>query len=471
MPATKKPSTLQYFLLGLTGAGMLACFIAMSTLTHFTRQGYRFLTYFLIAFVLYLVALIFISWRPNNKALLGLIFTLAIAYRIPLWFSEPTLSTDIWRYLWDGHLLTNGVNPYAERVDSPALDPLSTPLRSRVNHQWMATPYPPVAEVAFAGTVALMPDSPRAIQIIFTVFDLATAVIVVLILRRLNLPDSRVLFYVWNPLIVVEFAHSAHVDSLMTLFVMLAIYWLISEHKMWSAVALALAVLTKFLPLLLVPIFNRRWGIWRTLFFGLLVLIGFAPFLGAGLGLNAASDGTGIFGALRIYTAYWKTNDGLFFWLVRALEPYAQYPVNVARGISLVVLLAMGLWVFLRSKPEEDSFNHQSIIDHAVLLIGIYLLFQAAMFPWYLTWLIAFLPMLCFRQQIAGLLYTIGWIYFSAAVNLSYLFYLDPDNTAEIEWIRRVEYLPLFALLSAALFAYLWQKFKQARSLPQSPSS
>jgi hypothetical protein len=372
-------------------------------------------------------------------------------FRVPLWLTTPTLSTDIWRYLWDGRLINHAVNPYANRVDAPALDDLATPLRQRIDHAWMATPYPPAAELTFAGVYRLAPESPMAMQIAFTLFDLATAVVIVHLLRRLDLPDERVVIYAWNPLIVVEFAHSAHVDSLMALFGMLAIYWLIARHRTRSAIALAVATLVKFLPALLLPLFMRRWGVWRTLLYVALVGLAFVPFLGAGLGLGEEAPGTGIFGALRIYTTRWKTNDGLFFWLVRALDAYVGDPVQAARLIVLLMLALLGLAVLLRSMSGAEQTAPQTPISHAALLLSAYLLLTPAMFPWYLTWLIALLPALPLQRNRAALAFTAGWLYFAAAVNLSYLFYLDPTNPREYEWIRRTEYLPLFALLVAAL--------------------
>lgn len=426
---------------------MLACFAGMTRLTHFTRQGHTYLILFFIAFACYLAAMVLILRRSTPRTLSPLITiaVFAVLFRIPLWFTTPTLSTDIWRYLWDGRLINHAANPYAHRVDAPALDSLATPIRARVDHAWMATPYPPASELTFATVYRLAPENPTAMQIAFTLFDLATALVIVRLLRRQHLPEERVLIYAWNPLIVVEFAHSAHVDSLMTLWGVLAIYWLIAGHRTRSAIALALATLTKFVPALLLPIFVRRWGVRRTLLYGALVGLAFAPFLGAGLGLGRDTQGTGIFGALHVYATQWKTNDGLFFWLVRALDARVANPLPAAKGIVLLILLMLGLAVLLRSEVGEPA-----VIGHAVLLLSAYLLLTPAMFPWYLTWLIALMPLLPLRRSLAALAFTAGWLYFAAAVNLSYLFYLDPADPREYEWIRRTEYLPLFAALAVA---------------------
>ncbi len=435
------------------GAGMLACFAGMTRLTHFTRQGHTYLTLLFVAFALYLLAVVLLlRRRPSGKlSLLVTIFAFAVLFRTPLWFTTPTLSSDIWRYLWDGRLINHGVNPYANSVDAPELDYLATPLRQRIDHAWVATPYPPAAELTFAGIYRLAPENQTAMQVAFTLFDLALAIVIVRLLRRLSLPDERVLIYAWNPLIVVEFAHSAHVNSLMALFGMLALYWLLAGQQTRSAAGLALATLTKFVPALTLPLFVRRWGVRRTLLYSAVTIGAFLPFLGAGLGLTGELNGTGLFGTLRIYAHRWKTNDGLFFWLVKWLDGWAANPLEAGKLISMIILGLAGLFVLLRSEPGGEREAPQTVIGHAALLLSVYLLLTPAMFPWYLTWLIALLPLLPLRRNWAALVFTAGWLYFAAAVNLSYLFYLDPANPREYEWIRRSEYLPLFVFLVTAL--------------------
>jgi hypothetical protein len=300
----------------------------------------------------------------------------------------------------------------------------------------------------FGGVYRLVPRSPTAFQVAFTLFDLASGWLIVLLLRRLERPPGRVALYLWNPLIVVEFAHGAHVDSLMTLLVLLALYWLLAGRRTLSAGALAVATLTKFIPALLLPVFIRRWGWWRTGVFVALVLVGFLPFAGAGTGLGPVSNGTGLFGASRIYLAFWRTNGGLYHWLAQAFAPHLATPHAAASGVGALALIGVGGWVFLRSSPERSA---EPVIVDAALLIAVYLLFSATIFPWYLAWLIALLPLLPLPGSPAALAFTAGWVVFSAAVNLSYLFYLDPANPHEIEWVRRVEYWPLFALLALAI--------------------
>jgi hypothetical protein len=102
-------------------------------------------------------------------------------------------------------------------------------------------------------------------------------------------------------------------------------------------------------------------------------------------------------------------------------------------------------------------------------LISIYVLFSAVVFPWYLTLLLALLPLIRLQKSGPVILFSAGWLYFSGAVNLSYLTYLDPQTPQELGWVRSVEYIPLWITLIAALF--LLRKARIMTNLAPLPAS
>jgi alpha-1,6-mannosyltransferase len=458
----------------MMGGVMLACFVSMTRLEHFTREGTHYLLLLLVAFIAYGV----ITWRVIRDPTVPLLLIVigAILFRIPLLTSTPTLSTDVWRYVWDGRLINEGVNPYKYRVDSEELADLRTDINPRIEHQWMASPYPPVAQGVFAAGYAILPDNPTVMQFLFMFFDLLTMMLLIHFLRFLERPPALVLLYAWNPLMVVEFAHGAHVDSLMTFLTLLAIYFTVTHQQVRSVLALVLATLTKFIPALLLPIFIMRWGLRKSLLYGVLVGLAFIPFMSAGIN----QDGTGILGAAQIYASEWNTNAGLFYWLAQALQTLSADPGRRARLITrgtllLGAALIMGYKWSAQQNHDEKSSSTQVVIP-AVLLINLYLLLAHAMFPWYLTWLLALIPLLPLKDNPAMRWWAAGWLYFSAAVNLSYLFYLDPANPGERLWIRLVEYIPLYILLGISsvyvvlplLFEKLGQRHQKHRSAANS---
>ena len=69
------------------------------------------LIWYLFAFATYLVAIL---WAERRRKISRMVmWGGAIAFRVALLFTAPTLSDDIYRYMWDGHVANNGVSPYA----------------------------------------------------------------------------------------------------------------------------------------------------------------------------------------------------------------------------------------------------------------------------------------------------------------------------------------------------------------------
>jgi hypothetical protein len=406
--------------------------------------------------------------KPSAGTRLALILGLALLFRVTLLFTTPpSLSDDVYRYIWDGRVANAGVNPYAHAVDSPLLDPFDSPLRSLVNHSWMASPYLPAAQAVFAAVYRLAPDSPLAFQIAAILFDLMTGWLVAGLLHRLGLPRARTLIYLWNPLVIVEFAHGAHVDALMICLMMASLWLLVSAlagrpsrfpARLASVAAMAAATLTKGLPALLVPLVARRWGWRRTIVYaGLLVVVCLPIALGAGWGLEGPLDGEGLFGALRIYADQWNYNGSLYHLMEVVLTSYntlvavplagaSEVPIPAAKPVMAVALGLVLVVVWRLGLRRDDDLG---LLRLAVVPLAAYLLLTTTVHPWYVTLIIPLLPFLPSREGEASRSgrFLLPWLYFSAAVSLSYLTYLDPANLREYGAVRLLEYVPLYLLL------------------------
>jgi hypothetical protein len=127
---------------------MLAAFLPLigSPSNLLAEGGVPFLVSFVVAGLAYVLVLVRL---PLETPRLLSIWGIAILLRVALLFTPVSLSEDVYRYVWDGHLLGQGVNPYAQPADSPLLDAYDTPLRERVIYPWMATPYLPAAQGYF----------------------------------------------------------------------------------------------------------------------------------------------------------------------------------------------------------------------------------------------------------------------------------------------------------------------------------
>jgi Gpi18-like mannosyltransferase len=88
--------------------------------------------------------------------------------------------------------------------------------------------------------------------------DIATALLIFLIVRKygsFRLAFISMISYAFNPAIIYDSAIWGQVDSVYTLFFMLALMLFISGKQMLSGVSMALAILTKPQSLVLVPLF------------------------------------------------------------------------------------------------------------------------------------------------------------------------------------------------------------------------
>jgi alpha-1,6-mannosyltransferase len=448
------------------GIIILASFLAMPGLPNLRGANVTyFLGYFSLAALAYTLAVVYL---PKNRIPLKLIWGLAILFRMGLLFTEPSLSDDVYRYAWDGHLLNQGVNPYAYAVEAPQLDAYDIPLRASVNHAWMASPYLPTSQIVFGLVTFVAPQSTKAFQVVAVLLDLLTGWLVFDLLRLLRKPVHNVLIYLWNPLVVIEFAHGAHIDALM-IYLMVLTIWLLTKSRagqrnqflMASVFSLALATLTKLLPILLAPLLLRRWGWKRLILFIGLILLGLSLFLpGAGWVLFGPLDGTGLFGAFRIYSQYWNFNSGIYHWLEVLISGYptpgavpveivGERPAQVAKLISMGIFSLSMLYAFVRAQKHTNSI--QGLLQLALIPLGAYLLLTPTLHPWYLVLIIPLLPFATRRHQWP-------WLYLSLAVVLSYLTYLNPADLREHAWVRWVEYLPMYILLAWGLIAEFMRK-------------
>jgi alpha-1,6-mannosyltransferase len=444
-------------------------------------QVTAFLTSYLIAAAAYFIAVVRLD---RDKLALGFIWGFAILFRILFLMTEQSLSDDVYRFIWDGNLLNQGINPSALAVNSPLLNNIENPFRELVNHDWMASPYLPAAQLLFLSVTSLVPGSVLAFQISSVILDLMIGWLVFDSLRRLSISPLGVLIYLWNPLIISEFANGAHVVDAWMIFLVMLAFWLMLQAShtpqratllnLGTILAMAGATLTKGLPMLLVPIFLRRWR-WKLLLYVGIIISALTVFaLGAGWGIIGAQNGTGVFGAMKIYMSWWNFNSSVYHWLEAALSGYrtpgavpieaaGQTLIIVARLLtaSAIILISLltGWWAWRIDSSQRANYLTRTLylFRLSVIPIGAYLLLTHTVHPWYIGFIIPLLPFLLPRKNEASGVsrFIWPWLYLSIAISLSYITYIDPHNLREYGIVRWVEYLPVFILLIWAIWPWL----------------
>jgi hypothetical protein len=395
--------------------------------------------------VLYLVALILARRSEPTSGALGVVLAAALLFRVIMLFAQPTLSDDIHRYVRDGWVQVNGVNPYVHAPDDPSLEALRLPDHDRINNPSIPTIYPPLAQVLFAISAFVSP-TPFALKAALVLLDAGTILIMLFWVRTLGRNPLSIIVYAWHPLAVIEGACSGHVDVLGSFFLVLSASLIIGSRRFASSAALAASVLSKVLPLLLIPLLGRRFKNRHLLFLVAILVVVTGPYL-AGAGMQ-------MFAGLSEYGQRWEFNAAPYL-LVREgiellhptealksgldrvkrglrdpvfLEPVYEwlYPPYLARAILLMGLVAVLVWIALQSMSVERE---------VILGLGAILLLSPTLHPWYLLWILPFLTLWT----------SPAWIWLSLTIPLSYLALDRADGSVPV-WVLIVEYAPMVLL-------------------------
>lgn len=203
--------------------------------------------------------------RVEHRAALLLVLGAGALFRLVLVPTPPVLSDDLHRYLWDGRVQAAGINPYVYPPRAPELAPLrDEAVWPRINRPSAPTIYPPAAQAVFAGAWWLGLRTPATWKLVTAAADIAAMLLLTRLLRALGRDRRTVVAYAWNPLPILAFGHSGHVDALVVL-------GMVAAGLAWQAGALrrlglylGLAAAVKLYPLVALPAFVRgssgRWS-------------------------------------------------------------------------------------------------------------------------------------------------------------------------------------------------------------------
>jgi alpha-1,6-mannosyltransferase len=307
----------------------------------------------------------------GSNRVLALCLVIAAVWRVPLLLEPPTLSTDVYRYVWDGRIQRLGYDPYLVAPGNSKFRRLHTAETRLINHSDVATPYPAAAELFFRAVMTVN-ESALAMKSAVVLCDACIVAVLFYWLQALRRRTWWVLAYAWNPLVALEGAGNGHVDLLGTLCLVLTAASLARGRRTIASIAFALGVGVKFLPAMLVPLLWRRIRLRDAALGGAVLAALYIPFLGHG---NLP------FGSLGDYLAYWRVNAPVYSALERVFPTASLIVVPIAFGLAVAFWTR---WHFPLESPEAWAWP-----------VAGTLFFAPTIFPWYLLWLTPFLFTSC----------------------------------------------------------------------------
>jgi alpha-1,6-mannosyltransferase len=346
-----------------------------------------FVGFGIAATLLYFAACWLIVRGPKVRRAVWLVLGVAVAMRLLVLTVPPFLSTDLFRYVWDGRVQLAGIDPYRYIPDDPALFALrDTAIYPFVNrHEYARTIYPPMAQLVFRG-IASVWQSVTMERLTMLGFDLLAIGVMLRLLVIAGLDPARIAIYAWNPLVVWEFTGNGHVDALSVALIALAMLFRVRGRGTWTGAILGAAVLVKFLPAVLGPALwrprdARRWFDWTMPVAMVAVIVLLYALYG---GVHADQ-----LGFLPGYAAQEGLDTGTGIYWLDVLNQIVKLPAGagvVWFALAGVVLLALGVWmVFIRPPPRAGD-PVPVACDAAVLMTVL----TAAITPhyaWYFPWL------------------------------------------------------------------------------------
>lgn len=380
-PTTEKNARAFFLLCGLGAALAVLTFLTPIAFKAWGDLAYIALT--IPAGILALIATRVAEQTSTVRALV-LIVGLAVVLRFGLILLDPLLSTDIFRYVWDGKVQASGINPYRFVPADPALawlrDGAIYPNINRADYA--TTIYPPVAQ-AFFFLVTRFGENVTVMRAGLIACEIVTVVMIVLLLRRIEQPVTRVVAYLWHPLPMWEIANSGHVDALMVALLMVGVWLAVCGYPMRGAIAIVLGALAKPFAVLALPALWRIWD-WRMpLLAAAVVTICYLPYL---------SVGAGVFGFLTTgYLSEETLHSGdsiwpMMIWRIGFGARWGDIAVYHLAAASMLATLAL-----LAASRQPRS--PQTMLTDINRLLLAFLLLLSPNYPWYFLAIVPFVAL------------------------------------------------------------------------------
>lgn len=348
---------------------------------------------------------VFLLWRRDvlsvHEVLWGALI-LRLIY-LPL---GPGLTDDLFRYIWDGWLQWEGINPYRFVPSHADLDSFQhTELYQKLNSKEYYSVYPPLSQLLFAFGGGFYDGGWTTPYYVLKILFAGIEFSGVALLARLT-SARNVLLYSWNPLVLIEAAGQGHTETLLVALLLGAVWAVQRRRAELASLAIAGAGLVKIYPFALGPFLLRRFG-WRAVWPGAFLVGGLClPYI-APYTLPHMKASADLFAKLFEFNAgpYYAVKHVLWAWTG---ADWSKTIGPLFRG------------VFLTSLPvlyTLDAWRGWSFRRACFLLIGTLFVFSTTVHPWYLLPVIAL--------GVMGPRPSWPWLWLGVCSIGTYLFYIE----------------------------------------------
>ena len=381
MSAEKKHAILFILLLILSGLGYFYFGYRLDRADFFELFGLFALLFGIFIWMTY-------KFRDRQKWL----FRASFLLRALFLFSIPNLSQDFYRFIWDGRLILEGINPYLFTPDAIISEGKILIQQSQELYEGMGTlsarnhtNYPPLNQLCFtlAGLLAgkSILGSVIVMRLIIIAADLGIFFFGKKLLNALNLNLNNLFFYLLNPFVIIELTGNLHFEGVMLFFIVWSLYLLHKGDWKRSAVMMGLSVSVKLIPLIFLPMMLQKLRFKSFGFYaltGTTAAISFIPFLSSEFIRNFMET-------IGLWFQKFEFNAS-FYYIAREIGyTYRGFNEIEIIGSYIPYIVIVGILVLALVRNNRST---TALISVMVLGLTLYFFLSTTVHPWYIATLL-----------------------------------------------------------------------------------
>ncbi len=401
--------------------------------------------------------ILFIQYKDHSN----LLVSVAFLARLVFLFAIPNLSQDFYRFIWDGRMLFEGLNPYLTLPETfiqhnnfPVNDALELYNGMGAMNGSHYTNYPPINQLCFYIAALFSNESILGAVVVMRLLIISADIGIYIygkkLLKALNLPISNIFLYILNPFIIIELTGNLHFESVMLFFLVIGLYLLHRKKWFFSSIMFALSISVKLIPLFFLPLFYQFFtrektsfsaGIKKLLAFYFILLITtfllFSPFVSLDFIANYSNS-------VGLWFRNFEFNASIYYVAREIGYLFRGYNEIAVIGKIMPTIAVISLLIFTFYK--RSRFQTQELIVAMLLSLSVYYFTTTTMHPWYLA---SLLLLSLFTKYKFPLVWSI-------IIILSYQAYANTPWKENL-WLISIEY--------AILYLYFFIELKKAPSL------
>ena len=375
----------------------------------------------------------------NYEFNLKRILLMGLLLRLFMFVQVPILSDDYYRFYWDGALSNQVQSVYRstpkeiiENDKEPGLEKVYDKLNSKVYYSIYPVINQSIFEFAYYFSDGIMSGFVTTMRVLQLMVESLIVLFLYYLILQFNLSINKLSYYIFNPLVIIEFIGNLHLESWMVLSLLGFLYFLSNKRSLNASLMLVLGVCAKLLPLIFLPITLRYLGWRKGLLYSSIVILLSALLIGLYL---PSYEVINFMESIDLYFRSFEFNASIFFvvrWLGFQLKGYdiIQSAGPIMSILSLLLILALS---YYKVKKGEHLVK---TVKRIALMLLVYLLMASIVHPWYV---IALLPLCILSEYKFGIV----WTYLAF---LSYTAY-QVEGVIEKNWIIALEYLLLIIIV------------------------